>query len=111
MHRLQASGTSLANEGDINSDEVIGRSETRFRGLLDSGPDGVVIIGTAGRIVLVNAQAEKLFGYQREELLGKPIETLMPQRFRAAHVGHRTSYANDPHTRPMGAGLELIGRR
>jgi PAS domain S-box-containing protein len=87
------------------------RSETRFRGLLDSAPDAMVITTGDGRIVLVNHQVEEMFGYQRHELLDLPVEVLIPERFRAAHVLHRAHYAHDPQLRPMGAGLELYGRR
>ncbi len=85
--------------------------ETTFRGLLESAPDAMVIVGADGRIVLVNAQAEKIFGYTRAELLGQPIELLVPDRLREAHPGHRAGYFRDPNTRPMGAGLDLLGRR
>jgi PAS domain S-box-containing protein len=86
-------------------------TEEKFRGLLESAPDGIVIVNREGRIVLLNTQAERMFGYRREELLEQPIELLMPDRFREAHQGHRTGYAAKPGTRPMGAGLDLLGRR
>jgi len=79
--------------------------------LLESAPDAMVVIGPDGRIVLVNAQTEKLFGYERKELIGLPIETLVPDRFRERHPEHRQSYASEPKTRPMGMGLDLFGRR
>ncbi len=71
----------------------------------------MVVVDPDGRIVLVNAQTEHLFGYAREELLGKPVEVLVPQRFHADHVGHRNDYVGDPHVRPMGIGMDLFGRR
>jgi len=86
-------------------------SEARFRGLLESAPDGVVIVDAAGLIQIVNRQTEVLFGYPRAELLGQPVEVLLPERFRGRHIGHRTGYQSDPHTRPMGTGLELFGLR
>ena len=82
-----------------------------FGAFLEAAPDAVVIIGPDGHIAFVNAQTERLFGYAREELLGQPVESLLPQRFRLAHTGHRESYRSDPRTRPMGAGLELFGLR
>ena len=86
-------------------------AEARFRGLLEAAPDSVVIVDQGGTIQMVNRQVEVLFGYPREELLGQPVEVLMPERFHGRHVGHRMSYSHDPHTRPMGVGLELFGRR
>lgn len=82
-----------------------------FGSFLESAPDAVVIIDGGGRIVLVNAQVEALFDYHRDELLGHPVEVLLPERFRDVHVHHRAAYAAEPHTRPMGAGLDLWGRR
>jgi diguanylate cyclase (GGDEF)-like protein/PAS domain S-box-containing protein len=87
------------------------RSEDRFRRLLESAPDAIVIVNAAGEIVLINAQTEKLFGYSRNELLGERVELLVPDRFRDRHSTHRTDYSEDPHTRAMGAGLDLMARR
>jgi PAS domain S-box-containing protein len=87
------------------------RSETLFRGLLESAPDAIVITSSTGRIVLVNRQLEEMFGYQRHELLDHPVEMLMPERFRDAHLEHRAQYTYDPQTRNMGGGLELYGLR
>ncbi len=86
-------------------------SETKFRGLLECAPDAIVIVDADGRIVLVNTQAEKMFGYDRDELLGEPVEVLVPRRFRKAHIAHRANYYYAPRTRPMGTGLELAGQR
>jgi len=86
-------------------------SQDQFRGLLEAAPDAMVIVNQAGTIVLINTQTETLFGYSRNELLGKPIEVLIPSRFHGHHSGHRDGYFSDPHVRPMGAGLELYGQR
>ena len=85
------------------------RAERRFRGLLESAPDAMVIVGGDGRIAFANTQTERLFGYRREELLGKSVEILVPAVHRERHSLHRAAYTREPHVRPMGAGFEFTG--
>ena len=86
-------------------------SEDKFRALLESAPDAMVIVDSHGRIVLINSRTEELFGYQRRELLGYPVEVLIPERFHDRHLHHRGSFSSDPRQRPMGEELELFGLR
>ena len=85
--------------------------EARFRELLESMPDGIVMVNSTGYIVFSNAQADTLFGYARGELRGQSIEILLPERFRTAHMAHRARYFTQLRTRAMGMGMELYGRR
>src|SRR5690348_6942524 len=79
--------------------------------MLEAAPDAIVGVDDAGKIVLANGQVETLFGYPRDQLLGREVEILVPERFRAAHPDHRKRYFAEPRTRPMGAGLNLFGLR
>jgi PAS domain S-box-containing protein len=102
------------NQKDVTQLKVLnhGRAlEAKYRGLLETVPDAIVMVNNMGRIILVNGQAEALFDYKREELLGKPIEILLPKRFQAEHAKHRKNYFTEPKTRTMGAGLELYASR
>jgi PAS domain S-box-containing protein len=91
-------------EGFYNDPEIA-------RGLLESAPDAMVIVDGRGQVVIVNAQTQSLFGYTRDELIGRPVELLIPERFRLIHPAHREGYVHDPRVRPMGAGLQLSARR
>ena len=82
-----------------------------FHELLDHAPDGIIIVDGDGSIVLYNTQAMAMFGYNQQELCGRPIEVLVPENLRMAHVGHREHYSAMPQTRPIGVGLDLAGRR
>ena len=96
----------LSSFGDIVAQRG---ADARFRGLLESAPDGIVVVDANGVIVIVNSQTERMFGYTRAQLVGQRIELLVPGRFHPAHIGDRTAYVSDPHTRPMGAGRALMG--
>jgi PAS domain S-box-containing protein len=85
--------------------------ESVFRGLLESAPDAMVIVSADGRITLVNRQAEQLFGFSRDQLVGRAVEMLVPQRLHGRHVQHRDRFFAAPAVRPMGVGLELLGVR
>jgi len=110
LSTLQVEGGHLAISAirDISDRR---QAEQKFRSLLESAPDAMVIVDREGRIVIVNGQAERLFAYPRSELLGRPIEILVPELDKQAHPQHRNRYFGDPKFRPMGAGLALSARR
>src|SRR5207237_1382866 len=86
----------LAGSGEGDAGGAAATAGALFRGLLESAPDAIVIVDAAGRIVLVNRQTELWFGYAREEMLGQPVELLLPERYRAAHIHHREGYVAKP---------------
>jgi PAS domain S-box-containing protein len=90
---------------------VIDPEALPFRQLVDAAPDGILVTDEAGTILLVNAEAERMFGYARDELVGKPVHVLVPERLRAGHPQHVHSYHSTPRLRPMGSGLDLSGHR
>ncbi len=106
--RTKAEKTSLELAG---SETALRESEARFRATIESAPTAMVMIDAAGAIMLVNAETEKLFGYAREELLGKPVEVLVPERFRSKHPEYRREFFSKPQARRMGAGRDLFGLR
>ena len=115
MHGAQGSAEFvLFAEKDVTPLKVMREAnllKAQFGSLLETMPDAIVMANITGRIVLANTQAEALFGYPRGALTGELMEVLLPQRFRHAHVGHRSGYFSHPRTRPMGIGLDLHGQR
>jgi PAS domain S-box-containing protein len=126
LHGVRKDGTELAVEVSLSPIEhEVGtivsvavrdvtdrrRAADQFRALLDTAPDAMVIVGNDGRIRLVNRQLEAMFGYEREELVGQPVELLVPERLREVHGEHRAAYGASPRVRQMGHGRDLAGRR
>jgi PAS domain S-box-containing protein len=101
--------TDIASNREVGIELALRKSEERFRLVVESAPNAMVMIGPAGMIEMVNVQAERVFGYERSEMLGKPIEMLIPERFKANHPGLRKSFFTRPVSRPMGAGRDLYG--
>ncbi len=87
------------------------RAEKRFQLVVEAAANGIVMADAAGTILLVNSQVEQMFGYRRDELVGQPVEVLIPERLRGRHPAHRESFARRPEKRHMGAGRDLLARR
>jgi PAS domain S-box-containing protein len=100
-----------AMTAQASEERTVAQADRRFRELLEAAPDAIIEVDRDGRIVLLNAVTEKLFGYRREELLNHPVELLIPPELRGAHGTHRAEYWSHPSTRPMGSGLRLYGLR
>ena len=114
VHGPDGSALILSAEKDVTHIKVLRDAklmEARFRDLLESTPDGIVMANPTGHIVIANSQAERLFGYDDGELRGRSVDMLLPERFRKAHVGHRSNYFLQPRKRSMGSGLDLAGLR
>ncbi|HET8550806.1 MAG TPA: PAS domain S-box protein [Bryobacteraceae bacterium] len=109
-HRRAHEERAQARERDRDVHPDI-KAERRFRELLEAAPDAIIEVDRQGRIVLINAVAEKMFGYARNELLGQAMDLLVPDRFRATHAQHRQNYWARPQVRPMGSGLDLNAQR
>jgi two-component system sensor kinase FixL len=109
--RLEADGTFLGYIGSAFDITDLKRGEERMRLAVEAAPNAMVMVNREGQILLLNAQAEKVFGYAREELLGRSLEVLIPESFRSGHPGHRHDYHLAPSARAMGAGRDLHGRR
>ena len=103
--------SSVMRRPKTNLSHDLGPGDERFRRLLEAAPDAMVIVDRTGRILLVNSQTERMFGYRRDELLHQPVEILIPEHVRGKHAQHRAAYHEAPHPRPMGTGLELLARR
>jgi PAS domain S-box-containing protein len=110
LHSLISALRSEISERE-KAEAGLQESETIFSSLFESAPDGHILVNANGTITRLNAQAEALFGYEREELLGKPVEILLPHRFHSRHVQHRLAYLAEQRLRPMGVDLELFARR
>ena len=109
--RVQERTEALAKANAALESEVVDRkrAEEQFRLTVESAPNAMVMVDAKGRIVLLNAQTEKVFGYRREELQGQAVEILIPERFRSQHPADRAGFFADPHARPMGIGRDLYG--
>jgi PAS domain S-box-containing protein len=112
IHRVEdATEMVRLKDREAATHERSARSERRYKQLLDAAPDALVVVDRAARITMVNARAETLFGYAKADLEGQPLTLLIPERFRAGHSGHEARFFAGAAPRPMGAGLELYGRR
>src|ERR1700733_5473116 len=101
----------MSKENNPPGQEPNNVSENRLRLVIEASPSGMIMVDDQGKITLVNSQVEKLFGYTREELLGQPIEMLVPESARAKHPGYRESFSREPTVRSMGIGRDLFGLR
>src|SRR5262245_54660318 len=106
--------TGDSGPGGLSSSRLLHESaaaEARFRGLIEVAPDAIVTADGNGRVVKVHGQTGARVRDKRQEMLGQPVELLLPQRYHAEHVGHRQNYAHNPRIRPMGQNIDLFARR
>ncbi len=104
-------GTCTDIEEMKRAEEALATSEEKYRVLFEGAYDAILVTDLNGKMVSINPQLEKKFGYTKNELVGQPIEILIPERFRRSHVEHRNTYSKNPHARAMGTGLDLYGRK
>ena len=108
---MPSDGTFLGYIGSCLDITERNQAQERFRLVVEASPNGIVLVNAQGKIVLANDCIEKLFGYQRQELIGQAVELLVPERFRSEHLAHRAGFHAAPVARAMGAGRELFARR
>jgi two-component system, sensor histidine kinase PdtaS len=106
---MHPKGGAFSENRKVSFERALQKSDERFRRVVEAAPNAMVMTNASGRIELVNAQAERLFGYSRVELLGRPVEILVPERFRRHHPALREAFSADPQSRPMGAERDLFG--
>jgi PAS domain S-box-containing protein len=111
MRSSEHNKTTLRHSAQPPAIQPDSAAEIPFRSLIDAAPDAIVLVSRVGLIKLINRQTEALFGYTPDELLGQPVEILLPTHVHGIHQDHRARYMADPHTRPMGVGRELVARR
>ena len=107
---LEPTNASGPANGDVR-ESALAASERRFLTVLEASPNAVVAVDSAALITYTNPQVAKTFGYARDELLGQPVEVLLPDRLTERHIAHRNGFIHHPVARPMGIGLDLAGRR
>jgi PAS domain S-box-containing protein len=109
--RISGDSIDDAERKRRDAEKKVEATRAMFESLFESAPGSILVVNSRGRIVRVNAETERKFGYHREELVGQPIETLIPSRYTERHRGHTTNYFEKPRVRPMGAGIELFAKR
>jgi PAS domain S-box-containing protein len=103
--------TTPDDSESVFNDDTIAKSREVFYRIFEFAPDAILLVDHSGRIVKTNGQAERMFGFLRDELIGEKVEILIPRRLAERHIGYRSGYIASPHARPMGVGLDLFGRR